>query len=482
MRHGRRGDRASARGAARYATLKLVPFDFLRIAERMLATPSVTTQGTAELVRFLCRAVVPDLPGEPLLLPEPDGADVNLLVVVPGRDRHPALLLNSHLDTVPPGERRAWTATGGNPFRPRRDGDRLVGLGSADAKLDWLCKAEALRRACVAGALKRTVYLLGTWGEERGLRGARRFLEGDAVPRPVAALVGEPTECRLVTQHKSLFVATVRFVAEPQRVEIGRLRARVRRYKGRAAHSATPEQGESAILKCLGDVADETPVIGIRGGDAANRVPALCELEVASTRRSRSASPDDVPDPGLRLMSPALFVAARDFARGLARLGTVDPRADPAFTPPRLTAGIGCIAGRGEALEITFDVRLLPGANRATVRQALDALVNEIKASYAGLRASLVVERDDPALPEAPRMFIQTALDAMAASGLAPSTATKAGCTEAGLYASAGIPAVVFGAGRSIGNIHAPNEWTSLSQLEGAVAFYAKFLRMYCGA
>ena len=122
-----------------------VAYDFLRIAERMIATPSVTGDGTAELVDFLGRAVVPHLPGEAVVLAEPDGRDVSLLVIVPGRETSPPLLLNSHLDTVPPGDRRTWTSTGGNPYRPRLDGDRLIGLGTADAKLDWLCKAEALR-------------------------------------------------------------------------------------------------------------------------------------------------------------------------------------------------------------------------------------------------------------------------------------------------------------------------------------------------
>ena len=55
----------------------------------------------------------------------------------------PRLLLNSHLDTVPPGE--GWT---GDPWTPRREADRLVGLGTNDAKgcvtaLDRGCSCRA---------------------------------------------------------------------------------------------------------------------------------------------------------------------------------------------------------------------------------------------------------------------------------------------------------------------------------------------------
>ena len=89
----------------------------------------------------------------------------------------------------------------------------MIGLGSADAKLDWLCKAEALRR-CAGATLRRPVLLLGTYGEERGLVGAREFLEQSPGPRPAAALVGEPTECQLVTQHKGLLVGELHLTAE----------------------------------------------------------------------------------------------------------------------------------------------------------------------------------------------------------------------------------------------------------------------------
>src|SRR5437868_3346500 len=44
-------------------------------------------------------------------------------------DGSPCLLLNSHLDTVPPVE--GWTA---DPWTPRVEADRLVGLGVSDAK------------------------------------------------------------------------------------------------------------------------------------------------------------------------------------------------------------------------------------------------------------------------------------------------------------------------------------------------------------
>jgi succinyl-diaminopimelate desuccinylase len=461
-------------------------YDFLRIAERMLATPSASEEGTGDLVRLLCQTVIPALPGQHSVLAEADGRNANLLVVAGGANGHGgrAVLLDAHLDTVPPGDRRAWTATGGNPYRPRREGDRLIGLGSADAKLDWLCKAEALRRVFAEQAGGPPVYLLGTWGEERGLRGARSFLAQRLLPATAVALVGEPTACRLVTRHKGLIVAELRLVAESRRVGQQGLSVRRRRYKGRAAHSATPDAGESAILNGLAEIADETPVLAIRGGDEPSRVAAWCDVDIASTRHRRAAEgPLVVDDDGAEIqpMSPALFAGAREFALGLRRLAAEDGGADAAFSPPRLTTNIGRIEGRGDTLIVTFDLRFLPGCDRAQLLRRVEAMVTSIAEMYAGLRTTLTVERDDPPLAEAPSAVVRSALAAMTAAGLAPTTATDAGCSEAGLYARSGIPALVFGAGCATGNVHAPNEWTSVTQLEQAVAFYVAFLRQHRG-
>jgi succinyl-diaminopimelate desuccinylase len=453
-------------------------YDFIETARRMVAIPSVTTDGTGEIVDYLLATVAPHLPGDASVLAAAGGRDANVLVRVPATTTAPPLLLNSHLDTVPPGRARSWTSTGGNPFRPRIEGDRLIGLGSADAKLDWLCKAEALRR-CAGAEFRRPVLLLGTYGEERGLVGARAYLEQSSDVRPAAALVGEPTECKLVTQHKGLLVAELRLTAQTRDLADVALGARTRRYAGRSAHSATPAEGDSAILKALDALADETPVVAIRGGDAANKVPAWCEVELAVSRGGGGARGAGA-DPAIRPMSPALLAATRDFSRMLRRLADEETTENPAFSPPRLTANIGLIDGRGKDLTITFDLRALPGGNGAMLRRRLEALARSIEERYAGVRVRLQIERDNMPLTPAPPALVDQVLTAMEAAGLPRVVATKAGCTEAGLYASAGIPSVVFGAGRAAGNIHAPNEWTSIAQLRQAVEFYAAFIEAFC--
>ena len=168
--------------------------------------------------------------------------------------------LSTHVDTVPPY------------LPPRLDGNRLHGRGACDAKgiaAAMLCAAERL-----ANAGEERVDLLFVVGEEKGSDGARA---ANHLPATSRFLVnGEPTESKLASGAKG-----------SQRVIV--------RTRGRAAHSAYPELGVSAIEPMLAllptlqglrlpidPVLGETTVnIGtMHGGTEANIIPALCEAEL----------------------------------------------------------------------------------------------------------------------------------------------------------------------------------------------------------
>lgn len=111
----------------------------------------------------------------------------------------PSLLFNVHLDTVPrdPGWRR-------DPFDLNVDGERAVGLGAADIKGAAACLIAAARRT------KGSLALLFTSDEEAGSsRCVKQFLEGKHGFRGV--VVGEPTQCRAVLEHRGIATATAEF-------------------------------------------------------------------------------------------------------------------------------------------------------------------------------------------------------------------------------------------------------------------------------
>jgi acetylornithine deacetylase len=194
------------------------------------------------------------------------GWNVNLQEVTRGRANVWAsrggrgVTLSTHLDTVPPY------------LPPKLSGDRLAGRGAADAKGIAAAMLAAAERLTQAG--EERVDLLFVVGEEKGSDGART---ANRLPATSRYLVnGEPTESKLASGAKG-----------SQRVTV--------RIRGRAAHSAYPQLGRSAIepmLELLPKIHDlrlpSDPVLGdttvnigtIRGGTEANIIPALCEAEV----------------------------------------------------------------------------------------------------------------------------------------------------------------------------------------------------------
>jgi acetylornithine deacetylase len=172
----------------------------------------------------------------------------------------PDVVLSTHTDTVPPY------------VEFREDDEFIYGRGACDTKgiIAAMLKAgEALMESNATD-----FGLLFVVGEEAGSVGAR---VANSIPNHARYLInGEPTESKLALGSK------------------GALRA-ILRARGRAAHSAYPEMGESAIEKLL-DVLDDlrrvalprdetlgasTMNIGmISGGVAANVIPPEAEAEL----------------------------------------------------------------------------------------------------------------------------------------------------------------------------------------------------------
>ncbi|HEY0429571.1 MAG TPA: M20/M25/M40 family metallo-hydrolase [Pyrinomonadaceae bacterium] len=133
-------------------------------------------------------------------------------------NERPRVFLSTHMDTVPPF------------IAPTEDDEKIYGRGACDAKgiiASQIFAAENLRKQGVAD-----IGLLYTVDEEQSSTGAKA-----ANLHPLAAkceylVNGEPTDNDLAVGSKG----ALRFMVKTT---------------GRAAHSAYPEQGESAIEKLL---------------------------------------------------------------------------------------------------------------------------------------------------------------------------------------------------------------------------------------
>jgi acetylornithine deacetylase len=146
------------------------------------------------------------------------GKRFNIYAALPGVT--PEVVFSTHMDTVPPY------------FGCTEDDEFLYGRGTCDAKGIIAAQVAAADRLREAGV---KVGLLFVVGEERDSAGAA---VANLSPKGSRFLInGEPTDNRLALASKGAL-----------RVEI--------RAKGRMAHSAYPELGESAIDKLVGALND----------------------------------------------------------------------------------------------------------------------------------------------------------------------------------------------------------------------------------
>ncbi len=450
--------------------------------KRLIGCRSVTGEGTRTIAELAARELLIPHGIEPRLIPSVrEGSEqVNLIAIVKGRDSGRApLVLNTHLDTVPPGDQHLWTECGGDPFGATVAGQRIYGLGAADTKLDFIAKATAL---IAERTPRRDVWLVATFGEEHGLVGARELAQSGILPRGALAFVGEPSRLEVITAHKGLMVFALRigFTRALEAVEPAAYRRLI--CAGRAAHSSTPALGRNAILLAL-DALGAQPtmrVVGIRGGDAVNKVPATCEMVVTGSEGLPTiGAPLDnasgVPSgliPRAALTALAQFVAAlQDFAD---RAGTEEP----GYAPPTLTCNPGRIISSDDALVLDFELRPPPGLALVVVRAGVGAIAARVARDAGRVTIELDERRANPGFRSAlDRETLEVAIGALARADLPLHTGVKAGCTEAGIDAAAGLEPVVFGPGPSTGVIHAPNEYNLLEEVEGAIRFYREVLQ-----
>jgi acetylornithine deacetylase len=140
-------------------------------------------------------------------------------------DGVPALVLQGHLDVVPPGDPETWG--GADPFSAEIRNGALHGRGSCDMKAGVAANLAVVRTLRAAGVqLERPLAVHCVVGEEDGGLGAFATLRRGH--RGEAAVITEPTSARIVTATAGALTF---------RIEVG----------GRSAHGSMRREGVSAF-------------------------------------------------------------------------------------------------------------------------------------------------------------------------------------------------------------------------------------------
>jgi acetylornithine deacetylase len=274
------------------------------ILSRLIAFDTVTHRSNLAIIAYI-EGLFAQAGVATLRAPNATGDKAALLAMI-GPKQDGGVVLSGHTDVVPVTG-QSWSA---DPFRLRRQEDRLVGRGACDMK-GFLAAALAAIPMFQAAKLKRPVLFAFSYDEETTCLGSLDLIArfGLDWPRPALAVVGEPTMMRVADAHKGVATFTTRVF-------------------GHAAHSSRPALGadavgvacdigaeigrlgracETARLDARFDPPHSTYHVGIvRGGEARNVLASECVIEW----EFRSLPGDDV---GAAAAQVAAFIA--DVAR-----------------------------------------------------------------------------------------------------------------------------------------------------------------------
>ena len=195
----------------------------------------------------------------------------NIYALSPQFDsKKPALLLNSHHDTVKPTD--GWHS---DPFNPEIKDGKLIGLGSNDAGASLVSLMAVFQYFYKESNLSHNLILALTAEEENsGINGIRAILP--ELGKIDLAIVGEPTGMKMAIAEKGLMVLRCQAI-------------------GRSGHAAR-DTGENAITKAIDDIvwinghtfSPVSPLLGpakmtvtmIKAGTQHNVIPDRCEFTI----------------------------------------------------------------------------------------------------------------------------------------------------------------------------------------------------------
>lgn len=180
--------------------------DTKRILSDLIAFPTVSADSNLEMIAYLvdrlagCGAKVD-------IQTDETGRKANLFATL-GPDCDGGIVLSGHSDVVPVTD-QDWTS---DPFvMTERDG-RLYGRGTCDMK-GFIAATLAMAPTFAQQVQDKPVHFAFTYDEETGCIGAGQLAQSLIAReiKPRLAIIGEPTEMRIIEGHKGCCEYTTRF-------------------------------------------------------------------------------------------------------------------------------------------------------------------------------------------------------------------------------------------------------------------------------
>ena len=189
----------------------------------LIAYPTVSADSNLAMIGALAERLE-DAGARVEVFHDATGTKANLFATI-GPEVDGGILLSGHSDVVPV-EGQDWSR---DPFEMVEADGLLYGRGTCDMK-GFIAACVAMAPALATQVRDRPLHFAFTHDEEVGCLGAQALVETlrDKPFTPGVAIIGEPTEMRIIEGHKGCYEYTTHF-------------------HGLAGHGSTPERGVNAV-------------------------------------------------------------------------------------------------------------------------------------------------------------------------------------------------------------------------------------------
>lgn len=192
--------------------------------ERLVAFDTTSRDSNLHLIEFV-EGYARAHGLEPRRILNAEGTKSNLLISL-GPNEPGGIILSGHTDVVPVDD-QPWDT---DPFKVVEKDGKLYGRGTSDMK-SFSAVALALLPEFLKRRIKTPIHIALSYDEEVGCLGVRPMIAEivKTIPRPKLAIIGEPTDMKVVNAHKGIrsFRTTV---------------------TGREAHSSQTDKGVNAVM------------------------------------------------------------------------------------------------------------------------------------------------------------------------------------------------------------------------------------------
>ena len=246
------------------------------ILKKLIEFPTISESSNENIMRYIDKYLGRfDVKGK-LIRGEKNQFNYHCMI---GPNKDGGIIFSGHTDIVPV-EGQNWLS---EPFKLLKKNDKYYGRGTCDMK-GFIAVCLSLVPEIKKKKLKKPIHFIFSYDEEIGCVGIRKLIPflKKLKPKPDFCLVGEPTEMKVINQHKGKKNFLVSF-------------------QGHEAHSSLTEDGVNSIDYCskfinyLSEIQGElinkyknnkyspaypTLNVGkINGGLAVNIIPNKCVME-----------------------------------------------------------------------------------------------------------------------------------------------------------------------------------------------------------